>query len=79
MRSYKLEVGIKGGRHLPYLEKNIDSLGIVTPVHQRSKSWLLAPSRNIGILHRPGVILRAFGRAILDTALFFQNHNKSFK
>ena len=35
---------IKGGGHLPYLElrKNIDSLGIITPVH-KGKTWLLAP------------------------------------
>ena len=33
---------LKGGHHLPYLEKKKDSLGIVTPVHQRENHgyWL---------------------------------------
>ena len=53
------QLELKGGRHLPYLEKNIDSLGIVTPGYPKSKSWLLAPSRNISILHRPTVTFTA--------------------
>ena len=49
-----------GDRNLPYLEKNVDSLGIVTPAHRRENlgHWR-DPSRTIGLLHRPTLTFRA--------------------
>ena len=50
---------VKGGRYLPYLEKKIDFWALLTHFTQRKIMVILAPSRYIGILHRPTVTVRA--------------------
>ena len=45
------KVLIKGGHHLPYIEKKYKFLGYnCCPSSHMEKSWLHNPSRNIGIL-----------------------------